>query len=413
MPNFNARMKPVVNSDGKSNIKIRVTHRGESRFIATEYYIEPKHFDNKSGRVKPSHPLAVDININLQALELTYSRKILKLEARIKTISINELVSFISETDTNGAVDFFSVATIRIAYFRKSGKSSSATILEQTVKKIREYHGSGQLPFVNMQAPWLRGFDAWYCLTGSQNSSAIHLRNIRSLFNIAMDEHNLSQDYYPFRKFKIKTQATIHRDMNPEEIARLYGQQLQGFKGAARDLWMLSFLLVGINFKDLLTVKKSNIIKGRLEYNRAKTGTIFSIKIEPEAQAIIDKYAGRVFMLRFLEDKAIVQVKKSRNTPLYKDITDRVNRELKKIAKKINTDDSGKVVELIDPFISTYYARHSWGTIASRMGVAHDVIREALGHSRTVTDIYINFYTQRIDEANRKIIDKLKSYRPA
>lgn len=98
-----------------------------------------------------------------------------------------------------------------------------------------------------------------------------------------------------------------------------------------------------------------------------------------------------------------------RNSPLYKDITDQANKTLKKIARAINTQAQNKFKdpqkEVVDPDISTYYARHSWGTIASQLGTAHDVIREALGHSRTVTDIYINFYTPRIDQANRLIMD--------
>lgn len=411
MPNFNARIRTEVNVNGKANIKIRVTHKGESRYIATDYYIEPEYFDNKQGRAKSNYPLAVDTNIELQALELTYSRKCLKMEGRIKDVSINDLVLFLNDTDNHGALDFFAVANNRVSFLEKIGKDSSSKLLAQTIKKVKGYHSAEKLPFASINKAWLTGFESWYCKEGSLNAAAIHLRNIRTLFNLAMDDYGLSPEFYPFRKYKIKTQQTIHKDLSLQEVARIVAYQPKSaFQQTAKDLWLLSFYLVGINFKDLLMMEKSNIKKGRLVYNRHKTNTIFSVKVEPEAQALINKYQGKKLMLRILEDKKTIQVKKDRSSPLYKDITDQTTKTLKKIAQAINAQAKK---ELLDPDISTYYARHSWGTIASQIETPHDVIREALGHSRTVTDIYINFYTPRIDQANRLIIDTiLKACQP-
>jgi integrase len=409
MPTFKAKiLENKVNVSGKTNIKIRVNHKGSSRDIATQYYIEPRFFDNKAGRVKNTFPLAGDINIELAALELTYSRKVMKMEARIKNVSINDLVLYLKDTDNQGALDFFAVARNRVLFLEKTEKDSSAKILTQTINRVRDYNGGDKLPFVAINTQWLKGFDAWYCAAGAQNSAAIHLRNIRTLFNLALDDYGLSPEYYPFRKFKIKTQATIHRDLEPAEVARLMAFQPVGrFQETAKDLWLLSFFLVGINFKDLLIQRKEALKKGRLIYNRAKTGTIFSVKVEPEALAIINKYPGKKLLLNVLENKLLVQEKKERLTPLYKDVTDRTNKALKKIALAINAQGDE---ELIDPEISTYYARHSWGTIASKLGTPHDVIREALGHGRTVTDVYINFYTGKVDQANRQIIDAVLQY---
>ncbi|MDO5760966.1 MAG: hypothetical protein Q4Q06_08060 [Bacteroidota bacterium] len=45
-------------------------------------------------------------------------------------------------------------------------------------------------------------------------------------------------------------------------------------------------------------------------------------------------------------------------------------------------------------------------TFASELDIPKEIIAKALGHgSKTVTDIYINFNTKKIDEANRKVID--------
>ncbi len=59
----------------------------------------------------------------------------------------------------------------------------------------------------------------------------------------------------------------------------------------------------------------------------------------------------------------------------------------------------------IFPKISTYWARHTWATIASELDIPKETIAAALGHGgNTVTDIYIDFDQKKVDEANRKII---------
>ncbi len=38
-------------SDGKYNVKIRVTHNREVRYIRTDYYVFAKHFNKKAERI--------------------------------------------------------------------------------------------------------------------------------------------------------------------------------------------------------------------------------------------------------------------------------------------------------------------------------------------------------------------------
>jgi len=46
--------------DGTANIKIRVCHNKKTRYIATDYYIPPKYFDDKTGTVKTGGPYSRD-----------------------------------------------------------------------------------------------------------------------------------------------------------------------------------------------------------------------------------------------------------------------------------------------------------------------------------------------------------------
>ena len=58
------------------------------------------------------------------------------------------------------------------------------------------------------------------------------------------------------------------------------------------------------------------------------------------------------------------------------------------------------------PHITTYWARHTWATIAASLDIPKETIAAGLGHGgNTVTDIYIDFDRRKVDEANRRVID--------
>ena len=66
-----------------------------------------------------------------------------------------------------------------------------------------------------------------------------------------------------------------------------------------------------------------------------------------------------------------------------------------------------KTVAPLFPKLSTYWARHTWATIAAELDIPKETIAAALGHGlgNTTTAIYINFNTKKVDEANRRVID--------
>jgi integrase len=158
-------------------------------------------------------------------------------------------------------------------------------------------------------------------------------------------------------------------------------------EGFGRDVFMISFLLCGMNTKDIFN---ATVIKnGRIEYNRSKTRgkrsdeAFISIKIEPELIPLLNKYRDtsgkRVFLFHTI-------YKESRNFTQY------ANNSLKKIL----------------PGKTTYYARHTWANTArNKCGVSKDIVSESLNHTtgNNVTDTYLERNWSAIDEANRKVID--------
>lgn len=151
-----------------------------------------------------------------------------------------------------------------------------------------------------------------------------------------------------------------------------------------RDTFMLVFMLIGINSVDLCQLEE--IKGGRISYKRGKTHKIYSIKVEPEAQEIFDRYKGEEHLLKWFD-----------TVETYRHYANRANLNLHTIGEKIGVKG-----------LTLYWARHTWATFAAEIDIPEDVISLALGHATTgadVTKVYIRYNHKKVDEANRRVID--------
>jgi integrase len=232
-----------------------------------------------------------------------------------------------------------------------------------------------------------------------------YMRNIRLLFNAAMDEYNdedkdeMKIIHYPFRKYKLKKLPDNNkRNLTIEQIRQIRDvadEKLIHERAIfARDIFMLSFYLVGANLVDLYESKRYQA--GRIDYNRKKTKgrrhdkAFISIKVEPEALPLLEKYA----------DKSGLHVFDFRSRYTTSHIfSSNVNKGLKIVAKACG---------ITEP-LSTYYARHSWATIArNKCNVSKDDIDLALNHvdqGLKMADAYIKKDWSRVDQANRAVLN--------
>ena len=277
-------------------------------------------------------------------------------------------------------------------------KPGTREVYDRTVKALTAFDASiDERSFNDINRAYLERFERHCRDTMTINSIAILLRNIRTVFNKAIDDGKT--DFYPFRAFKIKQEETRKRALTAEQLAWILNLlPLPGYE-EARDIFMLSFYLIGINLADLLAAKKTSVKNGYLNYRRAKTGRLYSVKIEPEAADLIRKYAGKSHLVNGLERYA------TENSYLSK-----INKRLKYLG--CPRGKRGKILgEGQFPDLSTYWARHTWATIAYEIGVPVDIIGQALGHSdksHSVTFIYIREDQGKVDEANRRVIDYVK-----
>lgn len=118
------------------------------------------------------------------------------------------------------------------------------------------------------------------------NTRAAYVKVVRRAVNYALD-HDITTNN-PFRHYRVKTEETRMRVLPIEKMRILQSLDTKYRYTEYRDMFMLSFYLIGVNMADLSVMTADNVVNGRLEYRRAKTGKLYSIKIEPEAAAILE-----------------------------------------------------------------------------------------------------------------------------
>lgn len=275
-------------------------------------------------------------------------------------------------------------------------RESTRVIYRQLRDKVVAYDRQATLDSVTPR--WLAGLERRERGNGmSVNGLAIKLRALRAVFNYAIDNNYTTN--YPFRKYKIKHEETRKRALTLEQFAMIRDWPVAPWQERYRDMFVLMFYLMGINAADLFTLERLD--HGRVVYRRRKTGRIYDFKCPKEALEIIKRYPGKRYLLSPLDD--------------YKDYHDylhHMNDALKTIGVEYNAAIQRVGGEPLFPDLSSYWARHTWGTAAASLDIPLETIAACLGHSSSsVTQIYIKFDSRKIDKANRRVIDAANELR--
>lgn len=366
-----------------AQIKIRLWRDKKAGYIPTEISVLPEQWDSKNQCVH-NHPRARLLNAQLSSLLADVEAEYRENRQKYASMSATDVMKKIKAVvyyEEQTPEDYF--LPHYLLFIEKKDKERTNQIYRDTLSRIKAYCNVEELCFSHITVEWLRGFDKFLAQTSpSVNARGVHLRNIRAVFNDAIDEEVTT--LYPFRKFKIKKEATAKRSYSVEELAHLFTADV-GEDTKYMDMLKLIFYLIGINLIDLYGLKE--IESGRVIYHREKTQRLYNIKVEPEAQAIIQKYAGEKNLI-YLADQYVH----------YRNYDALLNRACRRMGKKIDEKVFGK--------LSAYWMRHTWATIAAELEIPKETIAAALGHGgNDITDIYIRFDQRKVDAANRKVID--------
>lgn len=409
-----------TSDDGKGRLYMVIYNNGTAAQIATGLMLHKEEFE--AGKVV-GVPMAGKLT---QMLDIKRAKLQLDIEElavsgyevdKMKAAEIKKAVLAKHGNDDeegNGAGSETAFGTFAEKFIARRGKEKTRQVYEMTLRKMGGYCDVGRLRFADISVGWLRDFEQWLGATCSVNTRGIHLRNIRAVMNAAIDEGVVPADLYPFRRFKIKKEETMKRSLSVGDLRRLRDYPCEGWQRKYVDVFMLSFYLAGINLVDLMGLPPLGA-DGVIRYRRSKTGVLCQLSVPPEARAIIERYRGERHLLWFGE-------RLKPGAEGWHDWLHRFNEGLQKVGPsgymyvrrkgQCGGKQRVKVYNALFPELTSYWARHTWATLAAEIDVPDAVIDAALGHKSPcrMADIYIRRDARKVDEAVRRVIEYFEDY---
>lgn len=278
------------------------------------------------------------------------------------------------------------------------GRINSYYRFRSTLRAVKRHCKTPGLPLNDITPLWLRSCERnWRDEGLSDTTINIYMRTLKCAVSDLIRSGNCTHYSNPFGRglYQVPSPHSRKLALTRDQIDRLAAWKGPEALERERDLWLFSYLCNGINFRDMLFLRRSNLVGGEIEFIRAKTrGTreeprIIRAAITPQMMEIMKRQGKRCGQ----RDDYIFPFAHEGMTPmevamLVRKETGRCNRALKVIA-----------AELGIPPVTTYTARHSFATVLKRQGVDITYISESLGHSNVVvTQTYLSSF-ERSDRA--------------
>ncbi len=396
-------------------VRLRFTLNRKMKRISTSLFATSKDL-TKDFKIKPSSPLKREVNNLIQS----YQSKCAKLQIELNRYTIDEIMDYLNdEQQKRQTIDFIKFSREWIATTTIKGAPNYTTAINAMVRFV----GEESLNINLITLDFLEQFKAFLIKereertkkliqqgkrVPSNRSLSLYLISIKKLFNEAKKRYNKKEKNLilipnsPFVDFEIPKQEATRKRAIPADIIKKvwelpYRDMKRGYKSTnrfnlAKDCFILSFCLMGINSADLYnaTEMKGNTII----YYRTKTkarrldNAKMMVDIPKIIHPIIDKYRDKTgrrlfnFYQYYCDEKGFNKA---------------INYGLKEIGSILGVDD-----------LEYYAARHSWATIAlNKVGIDKYTVHAALNHiddSMKVTDIYIERDFVNENKANAKVV---------
>jgi len=399
-------------TDGTYNVKICVHHMNQRRYIDTAHYVVKRQLTSKM-KVKDDF-----VNDLIYEQLKGYRKVISELGERLSFFDAESLRDYLRDKDAD--VDFIKFCALHIEKSENAGKKGTAHNHRVIRNSLIDYFKRQSVSITEINSNmlvsyehFLRGERTMSRETGQKGGAKEtihkglsdsglynHMRDLRTLFNAARNLYN-NEDlgiykikHYPFNKYKVGSPPLTKKRNNTLEQVKQVRQCITktgSREELAKDLYMLSFYLCGMNAVDIYQLSKHNLRNGRIDYNRSKTegqrkdNAFISIKIVDEAEPLLEKYVGKLSS-RYISSNALNKA---------------LGMGMKKLRQTTGIEK-----------LTIYWARHTFANIARntcRMG--KDDVALALNHvdnEHSTTDIYIEKDWNIVDEVQMKVIKLLR-----
>jgi len=390
--------------DGTFPIILRLGHNERTTSIPTGYSVNQKDWDAKNKVIRKSYTgsnSVTRLNNLLQKLRSDAMDVILKLHEtnQLNSLSVTGLRDKLVSSNTSHS--FIHYAEQVIADLIRANRVGTARSYRGVVNVLKTFKNNSDLAFSEITYSFLSKFEAYHKGNGNgTNGLAVYTRTIRAIYNKAIKEGVVEKELYPFNDYKIKTVPTEKRALEWNFIKKILELNLEPTHNCfnARNYFIASYMMYGMNYSDMAFLKKTDISNGRINYRRRKTSKLYDIKISESLAKILNHYSEQNINSEYIfpiltREKAIEQDKDIQWS------RKRYNKKLKELALLCS----------IETNLTSYVSRHSFATQAMLQQVPLNAISTMLGHSSLkTTEIYLkSLPTNILDDYNQRVLQNL------
>lgn len=193
--------------------------------------------------------------------------KIVELKAENKDFSATTLVDKVS--GSGRLITIGELFKQHLQSLEEEKRTGYRLSIQQTYNSLIKFNRHLDIPFSEMDCNWLKRYEVWLRKQGkSENTIGVRFRNIRMIFNLAVNMGLVKPECYPFKKFKVSKlhQDTAKRALNKAEIQAIINYPTEGKDFYTRLAVDLFYLLLLYGWHQLCGYGLSD----RQEYYRGK-----------------------------------------------------------------------------------------------------------------------------------------------
>ncbi len=390
--------------DNTFPIIFRLTHNRKTTAMTTGYAVKKKDWDNRNRKIRSGYRGAESparLNNLLVKKKAGMIDTIARLEDKgeLPYITVKQLKDRLLGRLGNTTFTKFTVKLIQDLI--KAQRIGTARSYADALAVVRKFNKQRDLTFDALNLDFLNRLEVWHLSKGNLlGGLAVYMRTIRAIYNKAIKAGFADPEGYPFKDYTIRNGKPRKRAITIETLQKIQAVELEDGTSLNRDrnIFFMSFYLNGMPYTDLAHLKKSNIVDGRVKYQRQKTNEQYDIKIHESLKPIIDP----LIKGKSNDDYLLPIIKRTDPVLIYKDI---------KWARKRYNDNLKKIAELagIDEHLTSYVSRHSFASSADDLGIPVTAISQMLGHKRiSTTQAYLdNLRRSKLDEYQDEVLKKL------
>lgn len=243
--------------NGSHKIRIAICHKQVTSYIVTRFVIDSES-QFKNGQVVKRNDAAI-INTKLRNLLNLYQEKLDNIR-NIGLYTSAQLKNMLENSSSDEIPTFAEICKLYIKTLLENNQKGYAGIMDRSLRKFTEFT-NGDLLITDINKDIISNYDKFLRKKSlSKASISIELRNIKTIINRAIKEHNVIIQEHPFNSIKISASRVRDICVSVETInmIRLSNQTSKKLV-MARDLFCLSFYLGGINLIDLLDIDFRNM----------------------------------------------------------------------------------------------------------------------------------------------------------